>query len=475
MGADVSDGQSVGKLRAAAEQALSEGDAAKSLGLWNQVIDLDPQNGSNYYKRFRLHLRQSDFKKALTDLNKVLEITATDENALAQRAKLRLRLGYCPEAVQDFHALRDVNKAHKDLATQEQAERCEVAMKHALKQYGLVNPNYKGAKEHLNQAIGFTIITASQPEQCADLLLKRAFCSFHTKDLHQTIADSGKVLRVQKDNIDALTLRGNAYYALGELDTSKEHYRMALKYDPEHKGSKTGHRKLKKVAGFLAKCQAAMQNGRFQEAVPHLTNLINADPTHEVYVTAAYTDLGVAHKEMRQFAEAKAAIEQVFRRNPRDWNAYRVLGEIQLDNEEFEEAVNTLRRAAEDSDGDQVTHESLHRAEVALKQSKQKDYYKILGVPRNANVKTIKKAYREKALEFHPDKHQGEEEKERAEKQFTLVAEANEVLSDPDLRGKYDRGEEVFPNQGNGGQPQGHPFQHFQQGGQQFHFNFGGF
>jgi len=471
--ADVPDGQSVGKLRAAAEKALAEGDSAKSLDLWNKVIDMEPQNSSNYYKRFRVHLRFSDFKKALSDLNKVLEISSTDENALAQRARLRLRVGSCPEAVQDFHALRQVNGAHKDLASQEQAERCEVAMRHALKQYDTQH-NYHGAKEHLSQAIGFTIISSGQPEQCSDLLLKRAYCSWFTNDLHQAIADTGKVLRVQKDNIDALTLRGNAYYALGELDTAKEHYRMALKYDPEHTDSKNGHRKLKRVSGLLGKCQQAMSQNRFQDAVPHLTSLINADPNHGVYVIAAYTDLGIAHKGLGQFAEAKAALEQVFRRRPDEWNARRVLGEIQLENEEFEEAVNTLRQAVEMSGGDQATHQALHKAEVALKQSKQKDYYKILGVSRNADTKTIKKAYREKALEWHPDKHTGTEEKEKAEKQFTLVAEANEVLSDPELRVKYDRGEDVFPNQGGGGQQQGHPFQHFHQGGQQFHFNFGG-
>ena len=65
-----------------------------------------------------------------------------------------------------------------------------------------------------------------------------------------------------------------------------------------------------------------------------------------------------------------------------------------------------------------------------MKQSKQKDYYKALGVPRNAKIKEIKKAYREQALIWHPDKHQGEEEKAAAELKFQLVAEAYEVLGD---------------------------------------------
>lgn len=101
-------------------------------------------------------------------------------------------------------------------------------------------------------------------------------------------------------------------------------------------------------------------------------------------------------------------------------------------------------------------------------------------VGRRATAKEIKKAYRELALQWHPDKHSGEEEKEKAEKQFQLVAEAYEVLSDQEKRAMYDRGEDVFPNQGGGGGQHGgfhgfhqqqHPF--FRQGGQQFHFRFG--
>ena len=48
----------------------------------------------------------------------------------------------------------------------------------------------------------------------------------------------------------------------------------------------------------------------------------------------------------------------------------------------------------------------------------------------NNKLKEIKKAYRDQALQWHPDKHSGEEEKEIAEKKFQLVAEAYEILSD---------------------------------------------
>jgi molecular chaperone DnaJ len=65
-----------------------------------------------------------------------------------------------------------------------------------------------------------------------------------------------------------------------------------------------------------------------------------------------------------------------------------------------------------------------------------KDYYKILGVPRTATDKDIKKAYRLLARKYHPDVNPGDKS---AESRFKEINEANEVLSDPAKKQKYDR------------------------------------
>src|SRR3970282_743844 len=75
-----------------------------------------------------------------------------------------------------------------------------------------------------------------------------------------------------------------------------------------------------------------------------------------------------------------------------------------------------------------------------------KDFYKILGITKNADAAEIKKAYRKKALEFHPDKNPGNA---AAEEKFKLAAEAYEVLSDPQKKAKYDQyGHQAFDGSG---------------------------
>ena len=67
-----------------------------------------------------------------------------------------------------------------------------------------------------------------------------------------------------------------------------------------------------------------------------------------------------------------------------------------------------------------------------------RDFYEILGVPKNASDEEIKKSYRKMAMKFHPDRNQGEASKE-AEVKFKEAKEAYEMLSDPQKRAAYDQ------------------------------------
>lgn len=100
-----------------------------------------------------------------------------------------------------------------------------------------------------------------------------------------------------------------------------------------------------------------------------------------------------------------------------------------------------------------------------------RDYYEVLGVTRNSSAEEIKKAYRKLAIKYHPDKNPGDKD---AEEQFKEAAEAYEVLSNPEKKGRYDQ----FGHSGNasgfggGGMNMDDIFSHF---GDIFGGAFGGF
>ena len=65
-----------------------------------------------------------------------------------------------------------------------------------------------------------------------------------------------------------------------------------------------------------------------------------------------------------------------------------------------------------------------------------RDYYEVLDVNKNATAEEIKKAYRKKAIQYHPDKNQGDK---AAEEKFKEAAEAYEVLSNHEKKSRYDQ------------------------------------
>ncbi|KAE9040730.1 hypothetical protein PR003_g5058 [Phytophthora rubi] len=465
----------VAKVRVAADNAFAGGDMKAAISLLSKLIELEPKNERNLYKRFRAYLSERKYSHALSDLSSSLDVNPKYKQGMLQRGKLLMMLGQCAEASQDFQNL--VEMYPEDAAGAEQLDKsreCAAYIDEAERAHS--RGDYQSAYAYLTQVLEGSAISS------VPLLLERAQLSVSLQNPYDAIADLGTILKLDPSNLIALQMRGEVLYSLGDkqsLEAAQSHFRQGLHSDPEHKGIKTLYRRLKKVLKYVNRAEEAMQRGAHAEAVEDWQSALDVDPDHSVMNKEFYLQLCTSELHLKHFSEARGACEKAVHIDDNFAQAFANLSEAQIGLELYEDAVRSAKRASELDDSSRDFKEKVAQAEAALKQSKTKNYYKILGVARNSEAKEIKKAYRKQALEWHPDKHTDKDDAEReaVEKRFHDIAEAYEILSNEETRAMYDRGEDVTGNPQQQQQHRGNPFSNahfFQQGGRTFHFNFGG-
>mgnify|MGYP003386308102 FL=1 len=117
---------------------------------------------------------------------------------------------------------------------------------------------------------------------------------------------------------------------------------------------------------------------------------------------------------------------------------------------DFEKAYEIYSNTTGDEDDEKTNKAEMkaaktkvQQAKVALKRSKRKDLYALLGVAQTATEEEIKKAYKKKALVYHPDRNSGKSDVQKAENEkiFKEINSAYEILMDKQKKALYDQGE----------------------------------
>jgi DnaJ family protein C protein 3 len=473
-----SDGPSASRLRASADAAMVSGDNRKAAKLLAQATRVEPDNEQNFYKLFRVHLRMKKHRSAVKDLRRAVELKPDFGSALLQLGKLETKMGACGDAAE--HLLRlsrcEQNACAKARAKMgdalARAQQCDALMRRAASR--------EHDHEFLVDAMGEVVELAPLSH---DLHLRRARANLELNRLHNALSDAGRALKLHKESVDALLVRARAYFRLTELDMALRHLREGLRLDPENRPLKALYRTVKTVKKSSERARAAMESRDWAGAVAHAEKAVAQTPRGHANNGRLKALAAKAHLELGQVEEARAAADAAAKilgtanggvepAERAEALCARADAEVRL--EQYAQATRTADEAIKADPSSQSAKKCKQRAQAALKQSREKNYYKILGVKRDASLRQIKKAYRGLALKWHPDKHEGEAAKAEAQKEFQDVAEAYEILTDEELREKYDRGEDVLQNQGNGGQRQhGFPFGMFNNmGGGTHHFHF---
>eukprot|EP00996_Jenningsia_fusiforme_P000335 NODE_1283_length_1603_cov_28.529601_g1148_i0.p1 GENE.NODE_1283_length_1603_cov_28.529601_g1148_i0~~NODE_1283_length_1603_cov_28.529601_g1148_i0.p1 ORF type:complete len:362 (+),score=70.59 NODE_1283_length_1603_cov_28.529601_g1148_i0:342-1427(+) len=263
--------------------------------------------------------------------------------------------------------------------------------------------------------------------------------------------DAAMVLLLEPSNTEAALALGFATWQLGTASAARANLRYCLRLDPDAVDCLRLYRLIVAQEQALALGKRLMEDGNYASAAAAYLSGVSKDQESPLAVDISFR-LCAVYAAMGPQDRASAvewcmhAVDTADRQDPsasqRLAEAFLTLSKIHFTHQDVTLALHFLVQAISFDDGTLRTEtERLRvRIEHAEYQHKRKDYYRILEVERNATAKDIRRSYRRLAFKWHPDRWATQTEKEAAAAKFQEIAEAYSILSDPDIRAKYDAG-----------------------------------
>ncbi|KAM3070270.1 hypothetical protein ACMFMG_010106 [Clarireedia jacksonii] len=415
----------------------------KAIEEYSKAVDAMPASATYINNRAAAYMAAGQFHQALEDSKRADQLDPNNHKVLLRLARIYISLGLPQEALDTFGRIQPPPSA-KDMAP------AKAMLQHLA-----------AAKEALSNGTGSMVIhSIEQAEKLLGVgvpkprnwLLMRGEAYLKMGNVNalgdaQNMAMS--ILRNNSQDPEALVLRGRALYSQGENEKAMQHFRQALNCDPDYKDAVKYLRLVKKVDTLKSEGNAEFKAGRYQNAIDKYSQALELDPSNKGTNSKLLQNRALCKSRLKDYAAAIADCDSALQLDPTYVKAKKTKATALGESGNWEEAVRELKQLQEQDPQDPSLAKEVRRAELELKKSKRKDYYKILGVDKDADETQIKKAYRKAAIIHHPDKNR---EDEHAAERFKDIGEAYETLSDPQKRARYDSGVDLEdPMDGFGG------------------------
>ncbi|CAI5444429.1 unnamed protein product [Caenorhabditis angaria] len=403
---------------------LAKGQLSDALSYFHEAINSDPKNYQAIYRRALTYLALSRPSSAFADFQKVLALKPDFVAAEQQKADILLKQGKLKEAEQIYQASSNTEKLDEIRRIQNHLDEVE----HAFE-----NGDYEVAEEMIAGII-------ENQKWNAELFKKRAKCAEMVGDFKKTVRNLKQLIKLSPDSTDVMYEVSQILYKIGNFDDSLKMIRECLKLNPDHKECFAFYKTIKKLVKGVDSVKSSIESQNWEECLKTAAKTVksfeNAKSALQILTLKCHRESGNNQQTILD------ATELLTSENPSEIETeilhHRALA--YLEESEFDDAIQDVKKILENDPDDREFKELLRKAENAKVQAGKRDYYKILGVKRNAKKKEIVKAYRQLAQKWHPDNFKSEEEKKKAEKMFIDIAAAKEVLTDEEKREQFDNG-----------------------------------
>lgn len=235
------------------------------------------------------------------------------------------------------------------------------------------------------------------------------------------------LLRENSQDPDAMMIRARAFYASGETEQAGKLLKMCLGLDPDMKQAVKLLRIVQKLSRTKEEGNAAFKAKDYRRAVELYGQALEVDPANKDMNAKILQNRAQAYINLKEYDSAVQDCNEALRLDPGYVKAMKMRAKAHGAAGNWEEAVRDYKGVAENNPGEKGIQEEIRRAEFELKKAQRKDYYKILGVGKDASDHEIKKAYRKMAIVYHPDKNRDDPQ---GDEKFKEIGEAYETLID---------------------------------------------
>lgn len=410
---------------------------------FHPAIEAEPSTASYVSNRTAAYISAHRFEDALTDALRADYLDPGNEKILFRLARIYTFLGHPSKALEIYSRIPDspaitrerqvAAKMLRDIELADDALRNDPGGNRALYQL-----------DQANKALGPGVAVPREwTLKRISAYLKMGTAKNNVNALGEAQNIVRNMLRENAQDPDVLTLRGRIFYQQGEYDQAIRHFKRALDMDPDSSSTIKHLRQVQKILRLKESGNTAFKSRRYQESIDIYTQALEIDPTNPNMNSKLLQNRAAAYLNAKQPELAVKDCDRALELDPAYLRARRVRAKAVGQTGDWETAVKDLKAIAEENPSEAGLAEEIRHAELELKKSKRKDHYKTLGVEKTATETEIKKAYRKKAIQYHPDKNMGAN-RDASDAMFKEIGEAYETLSDAKKREAYDSGADLI-------------------------------
>ena len=393
------------------------GNYKESVNDYKRAIQLNPRNTKNLKKLSSVYLIIGNFGEAQILLQKCCNLEPNDSSHLYE-------LNRAKKMVEDYEKIHEKIKDQRWDDVEEQS------------------------KKLLSDAPAFKELQKIYIQSCLEL------CKF-TEIINYINNDVSSYTKSRDEEFNFLLAK--AYYFKGDYDLAKREINNLIRKGFNDDKYAALKRHIDTINDAKIKANNYFKSNNYDQAINEYTKLLEFDPENKNFMSIILTNRALCYKKQGKNMEALKDADQAIKYNPNYSTAYIRRALIYEEFKMFDDAKSDLSKAKELDPNNSKIDGYMNEANQKAEQARNRDYYQILGINRNATAEEIKKAYRKMALKYHPDRNaESEQTKKIAQRKFEDVSDAYSVLSDPKKKQMFDQGiDPLNPQTASGAGPEG--------------------